>query len=102
MDRLPDCRVRRRVFADLDRPRATGPYSVRTRASARGWRYSGKIGTRPRLRAKTVGPDGIGRTDARGRWLHPTRLCPDPRHGRGLGRPPDGRGDGVGWVLIFV
>jgi hypothetical protein len=40
--------------------------------------------------------------DARGRWLHPARLRPDPRHGRGLGRPPDGLGDGMEWLLIFV
>src|SRR5262245_31390543 len=28
MDRLPDCRVHRRVFADLDRPRATDPHGL--------------------------------------------------------------------------
>ena len=33
MDRLPDCWVHRRVFADLDCPPATGPHSVRTRAA---------------------------------------------------------------------
>jgi hypothetical protein len=30
MDRLPDCWVHRRVFADLGRPRGTRSHSVRT------------------------------------------------------------------------
>jgi ATP-dependent DNA ligase len=31
MARLPDCWIHRRVFADLDRPRVSGPHSVITR-----------------------------------------------------------------------
>jgi hypothetical protein len=33
MDRLPDCWVHRRVTANLDRPRAAGPHSLRTCAA---------------------------------------------------------------------
>ena len=33
MDRLPDCRVHRRLFVDLDRAHGARPHSVRTRAA---------------------------------------------------------------------
>ena len=33
MDRLPDCRVHRRVFVDLDCPHGTGSHSVKTRTA---------------------------------------------------------------------
>jgi hypothetical protein len=39
-DPLPDCCVHRRVFVDLDRPRGTGPHSVRTRAAEPGFPHS--------------------------------------------------------------
>jgi hypothetical protein len=33
MDRLPDCRVHRRVLADLDRPRPAESHSLTTRVA---------------------------------------------------------------------
>jgi uncharacterized membrane protein YeaQ/YmgE (transglycosylase-associated protein family) len=47
MDRLPDCWVHRRVFADLGRPRATGPHSVRMRATS-------QLGTTRRSRLSPI------------------------------------------------